>query len=147
MYWCNYSTYSESQNTEDGLLWHFIDREQIINRAKILLTFYFVLFESFCNAGDPSFIPGSERSPGKGNGNPLQYSCLEKPHGQRSLVGYSPWGGKEWDTTEWLSTAEHSTAQWSAYWVCLKCNYNLSLSVSAFTRMWCKICREAVSKI
>ena len=32
--------------------------------------------------------------------NPLQYSCLENPHGQRSRVGYSPWGCKESDTTE-----------------------------------------------
>ena len=32
--------------------------------------------ESACNAGDPSLIPGSERSPGEGTGNPLQYSCL-----------------------------------------------------------------------
>ena len=32
--------------------------------------------------------------------NPLQYYCLENPHGQRSLAGYSPWGGKELDTTE-----------------------------------------------
>ena len=35
--------------------------------------------ESACNAGDPDSIPGSERSPGEGNGNPLQYSCLENP--------------------------------------------------------------------
>ena len=34
---------------------------------------------STCNAGDPSSIPGSGRSPGEGNGNPLQYSCLENP--------------------------------------------------------------------
>ena len=34
------------------------------------------------------------------NGTPLQCSCLEKSHGQRNLVGYSPWGGKESDTTE-----------------------------------------------
>ena len=33
--------------------------------------------ESACNEGDPSLIPGLERSPGGGNGNPLQYSCLE----------------------------------------------------------------------
>ena len=33
--------------------------------------------ESACNAGDPGLIPGSGRSPGEGNGNPLQYSCLE----------------------------------------------------------------------
>ena len=35
--------------------------------------------ESACNAGDPGSIPGSERSPAEGNGNPLQYSCLENP--------------------------------------------------------------------
>ena len=34
---------------------------------------------SACNAGDPGSIPGSRRSPGEGNGNPLQYSCLENP--------------------------------------------------------------------
>ena len=45
---------------------------------------------------------GLGRSPGEGNGSPLQYSCLEKSHGQRSLVGYSPWGPKESDTTERL---------------------------------------------
>ena len=50
------------------------------------------------NAGDLGSIPGSGRSPGEGNGNPLQYSCL----GWRSLVGYSPWGPKEWDTIEQL---------------------------------------------
>ena len=36
----------------------------------------------------------------KGYGNLLQYSYLENPHGDRSLVGYSPWGRKESDTTE-----------------------------------------------
>ena len=45
-------------------------------------------------------IPGLERSPRGGHGNSLQYSCLENPHGQRSLAGYSPWGCKELDTTE-----------------------------------------------
>ena len=35
--------------------------------------------ESACKAGDPDLIPGSGRSPGEGNGNPLQYSCLENP--------------------------------------------------------------------
>ena len=46
-----------------------------------------------------SFISGSGRSPGGGNGNPLQHSCLENPHGPRSPAGYSPWGHKELDTT------------------------------------------------
>ena len=43
--------------------------------------------------GDLGSIPGLGRSPGGGHGNPLQYSRLE-PHGQRSLVSYSPWGHK-----------------------------------------------------
>ena len=46
--------------------------------------------ELTCNAGDLDLIPGLERSPGGGHGNPLQYSCLKNPHGQRSLAGYSP---------------------------------------------------------
>ena len=44
-------------------------------------------------------IPGLGRSPGKGNGYPLQYSGLENPYGQKSLAGYSPWSPKELDTT------------------------------------------------
>ena len=46
--------------------------------------------ESACSTGDVGLISGSGRSPGEGDGNPLQYSCLENPRGQRSLVGYSP---------------------------------------------------------
>ena len=46
--------------------------------------------ESALNAGDPGLIPGSGRTPGGGHGNPFQYSCLENPHGQRSLMGYIP---------------------------------------------------------
>ena len=46
------------------------------------------------NVGDSGSIPGLGRSPVEGNGNPLKYSCLEKSHEQRSLVGYSPWGCK-----------------------------------------------------
>ena len=34
---------------------------------------------SACNVGEPGLIPGSGRSPGEGNGNPLQHSCLENP--------------------------------------------------------------------
>ena len=49
---------------------------------------------------DAGLIAGSGRSPGEGNGNPLQYSYLENPHGQRSLAGYSPWGRKMLDMTE-----------------------------------------------
>ena len=48
--------------------------------------------ESTYNVGNLGSIPRLGRNPGEGNGNPLQYSCLENPHGQRSLAGYSPWG-------------------------------------------------------
>ena len=62
-----------------------------------------VLKNPSANAGDTrdvGSIPGLGRSPGVGNGNPLQYSCLENLHGQRSLVGDRPWSHKESDTTE-----------------------------------------------
>ena len=49
---------------------------------------------------DLGLIPRLGRSPGGGYGNPLQYSCLENPHGQRILVGHSTWGHKESDVTE-----------------------------------------------
>ena len=51
------------------------------------------------NAGDQGSVPGWGRSPGEGNGYPLQYSWPGESHGQRSLVSYSPWDRKESDTT------------------------------------------------
>ena len=48
---------------------------------------------SACNAGDLGLIPGSGRSPGEGNGNPLQYSCLENPMD----------GGAWWATAHWVA--------------------------------------------
>ena len=60
--------------------------------------------ESVCSVGDVVLIPGLGRSPGGVHGNPLQYSCLENPYGQRNLAGYSPWGLTELDMTERLST-------------------------------------------
>ena len=59
--------------------------------------------EPTCNAGDLGSIPGLGRSPGRGYGNPLQYSCLENPQGQRSLAGYSVSDRKESGRTELLS--------------------------------------------
>ena len=56
--------------------------------------------ESACNAGDLGLIPGLGRFPRRRAWQPTQYSCLENPHGQRSLAGYSSWGIKEWDVTE-----------------------------------------------
>ena len=63
--------------------------------------------ESTCNAGDLGSIPGLGRSPGGRHGNSLQYSCLENPHGQRSQVGYGPWGHKGLGMTE---VTKHSTS-------------------------------------
>ena len=56
--------------------------------------------ESAFGARDLSSIPGLGRSPAGGNGNPLQDSCLESPHGQRILAGYSPGGLQELDGTK-----------------------------------------------
>ena len=77
------------------------------------------------------------RSPGGVHGNPLQYSCLENAHGQRSLAGYSPWGHKDLDTAERLSIAKnlnelfgqlnmyipylYSFISWWALWGLLPC--------------------------
>ena len=56
------------------------------------------------NAGDLGSIPGSGRSPGEGNGNPLQYSCLENPMDGGTWLGYSPWYcrrvGRDWATEQ-----------------------------------------------
>ena len=57
---------------------------------------------------ESSLITGWERSPGEGNGNPLKYSCLGKSHGQRSLVGYSPWCCKKSNMTEHTHTHIHT---------------------------------------
>ena len=87
----------------------FLGREDLLEKGKAT-TLVFLGFphgsdakESAYNAGDLSLIPGLGRSPGGGHGNPLQYSCLENPHGQRSLAGYRPWGHKESDMIEQLA--------------------------------------------
>ena len=56
--------------------------------------------ESDCGSGDLGLIPGSGRYPGEGNGNPLQYSCLENFMDRGTLWAISPWGQKRWDITE-----------------------------------------------
>ena len=48
--------------------------------------------ESACNVGDPGLIPGLGRSPGEGNGNPLQYSCLDKGAWQATVPGVTKSG-------------------------------------------------------
>ena len=83
------------------------DRDHLCAKCSILVdlrslsvtTFGYQVKNLPANAGDSGLIPGSGRSLGKGNGNPLQYSCLENLM-DRSLAGYSPPGHKELDTTE-----------------------------------------------
>ena len=71
--------------------------------------------ESSCSVGDLDLIPGLGRSPGGGHGNPLQCSCLENPHGQRSLAGYSPWSQRVGQD----STTEHMTLFKKVFiWLC-----------------------------
>ena len=56
--------------------------------------------ESACSAGDPGSIPGLRRFPGEGNGNSLQYSCLENPW---TMETGGPWGHQASDRTWWLN--------------------------------------------
>ena len=72
--------------------------------------------ESALNMGDLGLIPGWGRSPGEGNGNRLQYSCLENSMDKKSLAGYSPGGRKESDAIERLTHTQMRTPA-----VCLLC--------------------------
>ena len=67
--------------------------------------------------------------PGGGHCNPLQYSCLEKLHEQRSLAGWSPWGHKEMDMTELLSTAQHKQ------FILITCILNSSITLKNVTNL------------
>ena len=59
--------------------------------------------ESACNSGDPASIPGSERSPGEGNGYTLQYSCLGNPWTEEPGRLHTVHGAAESETTEQLT--------------------------------------------
>ena len=60
------------------------------------------------NEGDVGSIPELGRSPGEGNGNPLQYFYLGNPMDQKSLIGYSAWDRRESAMTEWLTVHAHA---------------------------------------
>ena len=55
--------------------------------------------ESACNAGDPGSIPGLGKSPGEGNSNPLQYTCLENPMDRGAWQATQSMGSQESDMT------------------------------------------------
>ena len=85
------------------------------------------------NTGDSGSIPGSGRSLGEGNGNPLQYSCLGNPTDKRSLAGYRPKGHKEPDTTEATKQQQHEcprgVEKWRNVQLGSRWNYKASLLV------------------
>ena len=65
------------------------------------------------NAGDLGLIPGLGRPPGRGHGNPLHYSCLENPHGQRSLAATVYRVAKSWTQLSDLARAHtHTPLNW-----------------------------------
>ena len=72
--------------------------------------------KSTCNAEKPVSIPGSGRSPGEGNGNRLQYSCLEN-FLERSLASSSPWGSKESNMTERLTSSLFFPSKDDLFWM------------------------------
>ena len=67
--------------------------------------------ESICNMGDLGSVSGLGRFLEGGHGNPLRFSCLENPHGQRSQEGYSLWSHKELDTAKQLITCTFSSLE------------------------------------
>ena len=79
-----------------------------------------------CDMRDRSLIPEWGRSPRRGNGDPLHYSCLQMSQGQRSLVGYSPKGHKESDTTE--NNQINKTLGKTKYFIKKKSGWNMDFS-------------------
>ena len=68
--------------------------------------------EAVRNVGDLGLTPGSGRFSGEGHGTSLQYSCLEKYRGQRTLEGHSPWGCTEVGVTEHTHKSVKSLTVW-----------------------------------
>ena len=117
-----------------------------------------VVKKSACNTGKAGSISGWGRSPGGGKWLPTPVFLPGKSHGQRSLVGYSPWSCKDLDTTEWLSM--HTCTHWIQYWLRVNrfpiylahrilpsCqhNYQLCCSIQTFTN--CALLTKMIEKI
>ena len=89
------------QMFRERALTYFIAASQVFPWASLVAQT--VRKKSACNAGRPTSIPGSGRSPGAGHGNPLQYSCLENPKDRGAWRATVHGSHKESDTTERLS--------------------------------------------
>ena len=72
--------------------------------------------ESACSAGDPGSIPGLGRSPGEGNGNPLQYPCLKNlmDRGLQSMGSQTV--GHDWTTNTYILTSALQVSHQNCYW-------------------------------
>ena len=97
--------------------------------------------ESTCNVGDLGSIPGLGRSHGGGTGNPLLYSCLENPHGQRSRVGIQSRGsqrvGHDWVTS---TSRQVSNGDWessSQIWVVSLSVWEMDSILFSYSRFIC----------
>ena len=82
---------------------------------------------SVYNAGDLGLIPGSGRFPGEGNGNPLQYSCLENPITEELGAGYSPWGRKKSGKTERHHFHFHFQSMYTTYFEVIYTVFNAGI--------------------
>ena len=126
--------------------WHCLRDQYILKWLAFSLSFPHCLCfpgdsagkEFVCNVGNLGSIPGLGRSPEGVHGIPLHYSCLENPHGQKSLADYSPWCHKELDTTEQLFVANKKTEgcflKFPEEWDVQKC-----LSLSFWYRWNCPV--------
>ena len=92
--------------------------------------------ESAYNLRDPDSIPGSGRSPGEGNGNPFQYSCLENPTDRR-VWRATAYGVTELDTTELLILSLSEPAKWQSEDVNLEVCLSLEHTLSPQTKNQC----------
>ena len=99
--------------------------------------------ESACNTGDLGSIPRLGRSPGEGNGNLLQYSCLDNSIDRGAGGGYSPWGLKESDMTEWLTHLQEllnlSASLWLPWMSCIYPSLPLAYYPSIYHLCFCPI--------
>ena len=83
-------------------MWHSVKRRPHYNPSTGCIRFpWWLSKESACSAGDLGSIPGLERYPSEGNGNPFQYSCLENPMDRRAW-----WVAKSW--TDWVTNINNT---------------------------------------
>jgi len=87
--------------------------------------------KSVCNAGNPVSIPGSERPLWRRERQPTPVFLLGKSHGQKSLVGYSPWDRKKSDTTEKLKKKTQRVYLWQIRVDVWQNQYNIVKSLTS----------------